>query len=178
MKEIITVLVIAIALSMDTFSLSLGIGTCNLPRKKMILFSIIVGIMHFIMPLIGNFIGGKIVSIFTLNSNFLLGIILIYLALTMLFDLLKEEEKKIDLKIANMLLFAFGVSIDSFSTGLGLQAITSNMIAAVMIFSITSFCFTYLGLLIGKYANKILGTYATIFGAILLICIGVLHLCK
>ena len=178
MKEIITILVIAIALSMDTFSLSLGIGTCNLPRKKMILFSIIVGIMHFIMPLIGNFIGGKIVSIFTLNSNFLLGVILIYLALTMLFDLLKEEEKKIDLKIANMLLFAFGVSIDSFSTGLGLQAITSNMIAAVMIFSITSFCFTYLGLLIGKYANKILGTYATIFGAILLICIGVLHLCK
>lgn len=178
MREIITILVIAVALSMDTFSLSLGIGTCNLTKKKMLTFSIIVGIMHFIMPLLGNLIGNTIISVFTINSNFLLGVILIYLALTMLLDLLKQEEKRVDLKIANMILFAFGVSIDSFSTGLGLQAITSNMLSAVMIFSLTSFCFTYLGLLIGKYASKILGTYATIFGAILLILIGIIHLCK
>ena len=178
MKEIITLLIIAIALSMDTFSLSLGIGTCNLSKKKMLLFSIIVGIMHFIMPLIGNFVGEKIVSIFTINSNFLLGVILIYLAITMFIDIFKSEDKNIDLKFLNMILFAIGVSVDSFSTGLGLQAITSNMIAAVMIFSVTSFCFTYLGLLIGKYANRVLGTYATIFGAILLVVIGVFHLCK
>lgn len=178
MKEIITLLVIAIALSMDTFSLSLGIGTCNLSKKKMLLFSVIVGIMHFIMPLLGNFVGEKIVSIFTINSNFLLGIILIYLAITMFIDIFKNEDKNIDLKFLNMILFAIGVSVDSFSTGLGLQAITSNMIAAVMIFSVTSFCFTYLGLLIGKYANRVLGIYATIFGAILLVVIGVFHLCK
>lgn len=178
MKEIITLLIIAIALSMDTFSLSLGIGTCNLSKKKMLLFSIIVGIMHFIMPLIGNFVGEKIVSIFTINSNFLLGVILIYLAITMFIDIFKSEDKNIDLKFLNMILFAIGVSVDSFSTGLGLQAITSNMIAAVMIFSITSFCFTYLGLLIGKYANRVLGTYATLFGAILLVVIGIFHLCK
>ena len=171
MKEIITVFMIAIALSMDTFSLSLGIGTYNLAKRKMLIFSSIVGIMHFLMPLIGNFIGIKITSIFTINSNFLLGTILIYLALSMLIDLLKKEEKEINLKILNMFLFAFGVSIDSFSTGLGLQAITNNMISSVMIFSITSFCFTYLGLLIGKYANYLLGKYTTAFGAILLILI-------
>lgn len=177
MKEIIAIFIIAIALSMDTFSLSLGIGTCNLSKRKMLLFSTIVGIMHFIMPLIGNIIGNKIISIFTINSNFLLGIILLYLAITMLIDVLKQEEKIIDLKIINMLLFAFGVSIDSFSTGLGLQAITSNRLMAVIIFSITSFSFTYIGLLIGKYASKVLGTYASILGACLLIIIGVVHLC-
>lgn len=177
MKEIIAVFVIAIALSMDTFSLSLGIGTCNLTRKKMVLFSVIVGIMHFLMPLIGNMIGNQIIEMFKINSNFLLGIILLYLALAMLIDLLKKEEKNIDLKIANMLLFAFGVSIDSFSTGLGLQAITCNRIMAVMIFSITSFSFTYIGLLIGKYASKLLGTYACVLGACLLIVIGIFHLC-
>ena len=80
MKESLTILTIAIALSMDTFSLSLGIGTGNISKKRCLLFSIIVGIMHFIMPLIGNLIGNKIVEIFMLKSNFLLGIILIYLA--------------------------------------------------------------------------------------------------
>lgn len=178
MKDIITILVIAIALSMDTFSLSLGIGACNIQKRKMFLFSLIVGIMHFIMPLLGNFIGAKIISLFTINSNFLLGVILIYLAITMLIDLLKKESKQYNLKIINMILFSFGVSIDSFSTGLGLQAITNNMLMAVIIFSLTSFSFTYMGLLIGKYTNKLLGTYANILGAILLITMGIFHLCK
>ena len=178
MNGIVSLFIIAVALSMDTFSLSLGIGTCNLSKKRMILFSIIVGTMHFLMPLIGNLIGEKIVELFTINSNFLLGLILIYLALIMLVDLLKNEEKKLDLKILNMFIFAFGVSIDSFSTGLGLQAITDNMFLAVIIFSLTSLSFTYLGLLIGKYANKLLGFYATIFGVILLIIMGIFHFCK
>ncbi len=176
MKEIITLLVIAIALSMDTFSLSLGIGTTNISKKRCLLFSIIVGIMHFIMPLIGNFIGKKIVALFTLKSNFLLGIILIYLGITMLIEIIHPSDKPKNINIFNMFLFAIGVSIDSFSTGLGLTAITNNMFLAVMIFSFTSFCFTYLGLLIGKYANNLLGTYATILGAFLLLVIGGYHL--
>lgn len=178
MKEIITLLTIAVALSMDTFSLSLGIGTGSISKKRCLLFSIIVGIMHFIMPLIGNVIGNKIVEIFMLKSNFLLGIILIYLAITMLIEIIKPDDKPKNMSILNMFLFAIGVSIDSFSTGIGLSAITNNMFLAVIIFSITSFCFTYIGLLIGKYANRLLGTYATVFGAILLIIIGVFHLCK
>lgn len=178
MKEIITLFIIAIALSMDTFSLSLGIGTSNITKKRMLIFSIIVGIMHFIMPILGSLLGKKLVSFFTLKSDFLLGIILIYLAITMFIELIKPEEQQKDMNLINMFLLALGVSIDSFSTGIGLPAITSNMFLAVFIFSGVSFCFTYLGLLIGKYANHLLGIYATIFGAILLIIIGLFHLCK
>lgn len=50
MMEFVTVLTIAVALSMDTFSLSLGLGTCNLTKKKSLTLSCIVGVMHFIMP--------------------------------------------------------------------------------------------------------------------------------
>ncbi len=178
MKEIITIFTIAVALSMDTFSLSLGIGTGNISRKRCLFFSLLVGIMHFIMPLIGNIIGNKIVSIFMLKSNFLLGIILIYLAITMFIEIIKPDEKPKNMNIINMFLFALGVSIDSFSTGIGLSAITNNMLLAVMFFSVISFCFTYLGLLIGKYANRMLGIYATILGALLLIIMGIFHLCK
>lgn len=178
MNEIITLITIAIALSMDTFSLSLGIGTKSLSSKRSLLFSFIVGIMHFFMPLMGIFIGNKIISLFTLKSNFLLGIILIYLGLTMLIELINTNNKDCKINIINMFIFAIGVSIDSFSTGLGLSAITENIISATIIFSITSFLFTYLGLIIGKYANKLLGIYATIFGSLLLIIIGLTHLIK
>ncbi len=177
MKEIITLITIAIALSMDTFSLSLGIGTTNLSSKRCILFSILVGIMHFFMPLLGIFIGEKIVSLFALKSNFLLGIILIYLGITMVIEIIHPDKKEKKMNLLNMFLFALGVSIDSFSTGLGLSAITSNICLATFIFSITSFSFTYFGLIIGKYASALLGIYANVFGALLLLGIGLFHLC-
>lgn len=178
MQEMITIFIIAIALSMDTFSLSLGVGTTNINTKKIFVFSLIVGIMHFLMPLIGVTIGNKIIELFTINANFLLGIILIYLGTSMFIDLFKKEEKINNFNLFNMFLFALGVSIDSFSTGLGLSAIASNLWLSFFIFSIVSFSFTFMGLIIGKYANKLLGIYATIFGIIILIIIGFYHIFK
>lgn len=178
MLEIITILTVAIALSMDTFSLSLGLGTCNLSKKKSLILSLTVGIMHFLMPFIGILIGNNLVKFFQINSNLLLGLILLFIAGQMLYEIFLKEETNIDLSFLGILFFAFGVSIDAFSTGLGLTAITSNIFLAMIIFSVTSFLFTLLGLTIGKYASKVLGVYASVFGALLLIAIGVSHICK
>lgn len=176
MLEIITLFSIGIALSMDTFSLSLGIGTFNISSKKALILSIIVGIMHFIMPFIGVILGQSIINLFKINSNFLLGLILIAISFEMLFDLFKKEEKIFDLSLVGMLLFALGVSLDSFSTGLGLNAITDNIYMAMSIFSVCSFCFTYLGLTFGKYTNRLLGVYSSVIGAFLLIIIGIIYI--
>ena len=50
-----------------------------------------------------------------------------------------------------------------------------NIYLAMFIFSICSFSFTYLGLLIGKYTTKYLGIYAKLIGSIMLIIIGLFH---
>lgn len=178
MLELISIITIAVALSMDTFSLSLGIGTCSLSKRQCLILSALVGIMHFLMPLIGVSIGSGLAHFFQINSNLLLGIILLFIAGQMLYEIFLKEESSINLNFFGMLFFAFGVSIDAFSTGLGLNAITSNIFLAMFIFSISSFLFTLLGLLIGKYANKVLGVYASIFGALLLIIIGFMHIFK
>lgn len=178
MLELITLLSIAVALSMDTFSLSLGLGTCSLSKKKSLGLSITVGIMHFLMPLLGVIIGSGLVNFLKLNHNLLLGIILLFIAGEMLYEIFFKEETQINLNKIGIFLFAFGVSIDAFSAGLGLNAITSNILLAMILFSITSFGFTLFGLTIGKYANKVLGVYASVFGALLLIVIGIGHILK
>lgn len=175
MVELLTIFSIGIALSMDAFSLSLGIGTFNISNKKALLLSSIVGIMHFIMPFLGVILGAKLINIFSLDSNFLLGMILIAISIEMLFDLLKKEEKSINLSFLGMLLFAFGVSLDSFSTGIGLTAITNNIFMAMTIFTICSFSFTFMGLTIGKYTNKLLGVYSSLIGSVLLMGIGLFY---
>lgn len=178
MLEFISVFIIAVGLSMDTFSLSLGLGTCNLSKKQSLELSATVGMMHFLMPLLGVLIGNSLVHFFKINSNLLLGIILLFIAGQMLYEIFLKEEESISLNFLGMFFFAFGVSIDAFSTGLALNAITSNIFFSMFIFSVTSFLFTLFGLIIGKYANKVLGTYASIFGALLLIMMGMSHICK
>lgn len=179
MKEILNILLVGVALSMDTFSLSLGVGTYNLEKKKCFILSFLVGLMHFIMPLLGNMVGNQIMRFFELNSNLFLGCILLFIAGNLLVDMLKkEEDTTIDLSFLGMLLFAFGVSIDAFSTGLALTAITTNKFLAMLLFSMTSFTFTYIGLNIGKYVSKKLGNKASILGFILLIALGIFHICK
>jgi len=57
---------IGVSLSMDTFSISLSLGTFNISKRKTLFLSILVGIMHFFMPLFGTILGTKI-TIFCLE---------------------------------------------------------------------------------------------------------------
>ncbi len=176
MKEIFSLITIGIALSMDTFSLSLSVGTLNASKKKALQLSLIVGIMHFIMPFLGMLIGDQLIQIFELKCDLVFGIILIFIAIQMIIDVFKNEEEKFKLTLLGMFIFAFGVSIDSFSLGIGIKAITENMYLAMSIFCICSFLFTYVGIKIGSFASELIGKYASILGAIILVIIGLTHL--
>lgn len=176
MNQFFSILLIGIALSMDTFSLSLGIGTFEYCNKKALQLSVIVGAMHFLMPFLGMIIGDTIIEAFQLKCDIFLGVILLFIASQMIIDIIKQEEEKYNLSWVGMILFALGVSLDSFSIGLGIKAITQNIYLAMGIFSVCSFSFTFMGVIIGRYASKFFGIYANIIGAIILIGMGIAHL--
>ena len=149
MYSIIMLFTIGIALSMDTFSLSLSIGTLNIKSKKIILIAIIVGIMHFIMPLLGMLIGKAVLCFIPFSHNILESSILLIIALLMLQDLI---------------------------TGIGLKTLTDNIFLASSTFAVTSFSFTFLGLVIGKYSQEKMGKIATFIGFLLLVFVAVRNL--
>jgi putative Mn2+ efflux pump MntP len=163
---------------MDTFSVSLSIGTFNINKSKIIIITILVGIMHFIMPIIGSILGNKITIFLNINVHLLLGIILLFIAIQMVNDLFKEDNKELLLNILNIFLISISVSLDSFSIGLGLKAITNNNILSGFIFSICASSLTFLGFLIGKYSSKKLGIIANILGIIILFILSIIHLFK
>ena len=176
--NIFLLLLIGISLSMDTFSLSLSLGTFKISRHKCILFSVIVGIFHFFMPLLGNVLGNSIDRFIVINPNRLLFIIFLFIAIEMLLQLLSKEEKKYDFSFLNMIIYAFSVSIDSLSVGVGLKAIVSFPIIGSIIFSIVSFLFTLIGLFIGKYYSEKLGKFAQITGFLIILILSIIHLLK
>lgn len=172
---LLIVLIIAISLSMDAFSLSLAYGTLNIKKIDIIKLSIIIGIFHFFMPLIGVFLGNKILELLPIKPNTIVFVVLNFIGIEMIIDSFKKKEIKRMKKIES-LMFGFAVSIDSFSVGLGLESITNNYLTSSLFFSLSSFVFTYIGLTLGKKINKLIGTFSTLLGGVVLIIIGIFYL--
>lgn len=166
---------IAIGLSMDAFSLALAYGTLENNIKKEILLSITVGIFHFFMPLIGAIIGQQFLLQYINEANYLVGIIFILLSIEMFLS--KNDDKSI--KITNFLsiiMFAFTVSIDSFSVGIALSLTNDNITPICLLFSIISALFTIVGVLLGKTIAQKIENKSEYLGATILLLLGIKYI--
>lgn len=176
MNVLLTTILVGISLSMDAFSLSLIYGTNGLKKKDIFLLSIIVGIFHFFMPLIGIFFGNLIYKYFIFNLNLVVSIIFGIIGIEMLISSFKDEEINISTNILGFLIFGLSVSIDSLTTGIGLSVINNNYIQCSSVFMLTSTIFTYLGLVLGNKLNNRLGNFSTTIGGIILMLLSIYYL--
>ena len=172
----LSIFFIGIALSMDAFSIALSIGTNNLSKKSIGLTITLVGLMHFIMPQLGLMLGNQVYNFININPKFIISVILYYLIIVMYFD---KSSKNVNIEsFINIFLFAFSVSIDSFSVGIGLKALTDKILIPPIIFSLCAGTITYMGLILGKYSQKVWQEKASLIGIILLISISIVNICK
>ncbi len=172
MSNFFTIFLIAVSLSMDTFSLSLTYGLLNLSKKDIYELVISVALFHFFMPIIGSIIGTYIMFIIKIDASLLMSIIFLLIALELTISLFKKEEIMIFNNYLSIIVFSFTVSLDSFSTGLGLSAISSNYYYMSTIFMITSGLFTLIGLLLGKKLKDKIGKKSDLIGIIILIILS------
>ncbi len=173
--NIVLIFLIAISLSMDAFSLSLAYGTISLKKSEIKLLSIIVGIYHFFMPILGMLIGSFIIKILPIDEDVITLVIFSFIGINMIIETFKKEENIKKMKIGEMILFGLAVSIDSFSVGIGINNISNNFLLCSCIFSVTSLIFTYIGLILGNKLNELIGKVATLIGGISLIILGIIY---
>lgn len=176
MKEITTLVLIGFALSADAFSVALSVGAMYQKKGQQLLLAVLVGLAHFFMPMLGLYIGTNVISKAFLNSNIVISVILLFLAIELLLDIKKDEKPKLIFNIIGVFFFVMSVSLDSFSTGLGLYAITYNYILAGTLFAIISMTLTYCGLYLGKTTKEKYGNIANVFGAIILFTLAIVYL--
>ena len=119
--EIISLILIGLSLSMDAFTLSLTYGLLSVPKRRVLLVSLSVGIFHFIMPLLGMQIGNVINMIVHTNFKIILILVLIIILIESIKSLKEETDKEYDLNLINIIIFSILVSFDSFSVGIGLK---------------------------------------------------------
>lgn len=174
--ELLVLITIAVSLSMDAFSLSLAYGTLNLDKKSIKTLSCIVGIYHFFMPILGMFLGRIILNFIHIKPDIVVFVVLVFIGIQMVIESFKKDEQMEPMSKTELLLFGLAVSIDSFSVGIGLNTITNKYLLSSILFSISAFIFTYLGLVLGKKISEIVGKVATFFGGLALILIAFIYL--
>lgn len=165
----------AIGLSMDAFSLALAYGTTKIQINKKIILSLTVGIFHFFMPKIGGILSTELLLNYVAKANYIVGIIFIILAIEMFLS--KNDKKKGTItNIISIIIFAFTVSIDSFSVGIALSLTTKNISTACFIFASVSTIFTFLGVELGNKIAKRFENKAEYVGIIILFLLGIKYL--
>src|SRR5690625_855344 len=128
-------LLMSIALGLDAFSVSLGMGLQDIRLKKMAIIGMIIGLFHVILPFIGILIGRFISIKLQLVTSALGGFILIFIGSYMFFSALQTETNTLvrlnGIKIISLSLI---VSLDSFPVGLSLGISGVHKIFIIFLF--------------------------------------------
>lgn len=173
--QLITFILIAIALGMDALSLGFGIGIQRLSLLRILKISITIGIFHIFMPLIGIMIGHYLSAMIGDIARWIGGGILVFLGTNMLWSSLIGNETHILNQTAGigLILLAFSVSIDALSVGFSLGLFSTNLWLIVLLFGFVGGIMAALGLALGNKVGNWLGDYGEALGGVILVVFGI-----
>jgi len=169
------VIVLAIALSMDAFAVSIGLGSKGNIKGLGLKAGLFFGLFQALMPFIG-YLGGKGVLGWVADySHWIAFALLLLIGGKMVYEGLQEGIEEDIAAITNkmMLLLAVATSIDAMAAGFSLTLLDFNPYLACLIIGVTTFAFSWVGVQIGKRSGTWLENKAEIFGGVVLILIGI-----
>ncbi|MBS4206803.1 manganese efflux pump MntP family protein [Bacillus sp. FJAT-50079] len=174
--EIITLLIMAFAVGMDAFSISLGMGIYQLRLRQIFYIGLIVGFFHVVMPLLGIFAGYLLSGTFGRITDYIGGCLLIIIGVQMIISVFQAKKERASFTVPvgkGLIIFSFIVSLDSFSAGLSLGIFGVRAAAAVICFGLVASILTWGALIIGRRVENLLGAYGELLGGIILFLFGI-----
>jgi putative Mn2+ efflux pump MntP len=169
------VIVFAVALSMDAFAVSIGLGSKGDTRGLGLKAGLFFGTFQALMPFIG-YLGGKgVLGWVDAYAHWIAFGLLALIGSKMIYEGLHENIEEDIAAITNkmMLILAIATSIDAMAAGFSLTLLDIDPYLACLIIGVTTFAFSWVGVLIGKHGGTWLESKAEIFGGVVLILVGI-----
>ena len=190
--QIIDLLFLAVALSMDAFAVSIckGLASKESHMKTGLVCGIWFGAFQALMPALGWLLGSSVAGYVNKYSAYIAFVLLAFLGIKMIVEAIKEyleekksaeegicccceqNEKNASLGFKVMLVFAIATSIDALAAGLSFAAMEANILIAVTFIGVTTFLFSFIGSALGAKIGGKFRYKAEIAGGIILIGIG------
>ncbi len=175
--NIISTSLIAIALAMDAFSVSMtkGFTQKQLTNSQILYYGLFFGGFQALMPILGYFCGNIIASIVESLASIIGFTLLLIIGLNMIRESLSSEDEEITdhFSFKEVILLAIATSIDAFAVGITIALIKDPIIISATIIGIVAFIFSIVGVFLGKKLGHLVGDKFQIIGGIILIIIGI-----
>ncbi len=174
--QLLTLLIMAMALGFDAFSLGLGIGLKGIRLRDIVKLGAAIGLFHIIMPIGGMLTGQWVSGLLGDVTTFAAGVLLMLLGAHMIYSSFKGGETfSFNYRSSVGVLFlALSVSVDAFSVGVTLGIFSADFWLTVLLFGFFGGIMSMLGLLLGRKVGGRLGEYGEACGGAILLVFGVM----
>ena len=170
------VMLVAIALGVDSFSVSVGLGCQKKDEKRTWIFTAFVGFLHIVLPLLGFFLGQTAGFFLGEIAEYLGAGVLVFLGIKILGETYRGEEiTDCGLSGWSLFLIPVSVSIDALTVGFGLGTFGLGSFTAAILFGFVAILLTRLGFLLGEKVGRAL-PHTEYLAGIILIGLGVMVL--
>ncbi|GAA0324274.1 manganese efflux pump MntP family protein [Psychrobacter aestuarii] len=183
------VILLAVALAMDAFAVSIGMGAKAQKKpaediRRLALFAALYfGVAQGVMPLFGFLLGSAVLGWLAQAAPWIGGIILLILGGKMLYEVISgdddEPEAAADVMVGHsvsqrtLLTLAIATSIDAMAAGFTLNLLALNAWLACAIIAVVTAVFSWAGVYLGKRSGTWLEEKAELLGGVVLIAIGI-----
>ena len=171
-------LLIAVGLSMDAFSVSVckGLTTKKFSWRMALVCGLWFGLFQALMPVVGFYLGSQFQGFIDNYAHWIAFGLLLLIGANMIREAVwgddEKEEGSCALDFKTMLLLAVATSIDALAVGVSFACIQVNIWIAISIIGVVTFLFSMLGVKIGNMFGSKYEKSAGITGGIILILIG------
>ena len=176
MMSFIELLLIAVGVSMDAFSVSVckGLTTKRFSLRMALACGLWFGLFQALMPAIGYFLGSQFAHFVESVDHWIAFGLLSLIGANMIREAFSEEGTTQDssLDFKTMLLLAVATSVDALAVGISFACIDVELWSSVVVIGVTTFVFSVFGVRIGNAFGAKFKKNAEAFGGIILILIG------
>lgn len=176
----IQAIMLGLALSMDSFTVSITCGLQKTMSKTRTLFlAFSFGFFQALMPLIGSILGSFILGFVESVSYWIAFALLFVIGLKMIIEARNFSLKSKIFDVSSfkvIILLSVATSIDALAVGLsfdGMQWVVGEQLIAVLIIFLVTFIMSLIGVKMGEKIHFIKPRFALTLGGMILILIGV-----
>lgn len=175
MGDFVQVLIFALVLSIDAFSVSIALGM-KTKKHSFIEASTIsasFGIFQAVMPLIGWLIGNALKDEIESATDIIAFVLLSAIGIKIIYESIKtkdEDNKK--LTFSTLMFLSVATSIDALIVGTTLALLSLPIILSAILIGITTFALCIGGYYSGNSLGKIFQKNIEIIGGVILILLG------
>ncbi len=173
----ITILLVAFALAMDSFSVSItnGLGNKTFKTGNALKIGIFFGLFQAIMPVIGWFAGIHVLDLISGFDHWIAFGLLAFIGCRMIYESVRVESKKLldSLGIGLLLTLSVATSIDALAVGLSFSFLRISIIVPAVVIGVVAFSLSFLGVYLGGKLGHFLRNRVEILGGLILMAIGI-----